>query len=123
MNAFASYIRHLLVTGILFLVEKWHLPIEGSADAANWIALSFIGTLTWVCTKYGKDLIPLLRGANLFLLSIALAGMSLGLSSCGWPVTVGVRSEQYGIGGSYSAEDGLNLNVDADKIIDRESGK
>lgn len=81
MNAFASYIRHLLVTGILLLVEKWHLPVEGAEDAAHWIALSFIGTITWLVAKYGKDIIPLLRGANLFLLSVALAGLTM-TASC-----------------------------------------
>lgn len=52
MNALASYLRHLIVTGILILVEKLKLPIEGADAAADAIALSVVGTLSWVIVKY-----------------------------------------------------------------------
>jgi hypothetical protein len=45
------------------------------------------------------------------------------LTSCGWPITVGIQSDTYGVGGSYSSKGGLKLAVDADKIIDSNSGK
>jgi hypothetical protein len=44
-------------------------------------------------------------------------------TSCGWPITVGIQSDAYGVGGTYSSKGGLKLIVDADKIIDRDSGK
>lgn len=135
MNVFTSYLRHLLVIGILFLVEKWKLPIDGSEDAANWIALSFVGTLTWIVSKYGSYIASRFKGgANLFLLSIALAGITLGLSSCTPQQrenvlrrsSIEISSEQYGIGGTYSSKGGLDARVDVDKLrerIDRNSGK
>ena len=56
MNALASYIRHLIVTGIIILAEKFKLPVDGIEDAANYIALAVIGTGTWLITKYGKEI-------------------------------------------------------------------
>ena len=56
MNALSSYIRHLLVTGIILLAEKFKLPVEGVEDAANYIALAVIGSVTWLITKYGKEI-------------------------------------------------------------------
>ena len=55
---------------------------------------------------------------------IALSAISLCLSSCAdFKVTGGIHSDKYGIGGTYSPEDGANVNVDLDKLIDRNSGK
>ena len=52
MNALASYLRHLIVTGILLAVEKLKLPVEGAESAANTIALFAVGTLSWLFVKY-----------------------------------------------------------------------
>jgi hypothetical protein len=32
MTAITSYLRHLIVTGILIVIERAKLPIEGSED-------------------------------------------------------------------------------------------
>jgi hypothetical protein len=52
MNALTSYLRHVIVTGLLFTVEKFKLPLEGAGDAADVIALALIGTLSWAFVKY-----------------------------------------------------------------------
>ena len=56
MNALASYLRHLIVTGILIAVEKLKLPIEGADQAADVIALVVVGTLSWAVVKYAPKL-------------------------------------------------------------------
>lgn len=56
MNAFQSYLRHLIVTGIVLLVEKTKLPIEGAAEAAEVISLLLVGTVTWYGAKYAPQL-------------------------------------------------------------------
>jgi hypothetical protein len=53
MTALASYLRHCLVVLILFLVERYKLPVEGAEDAAHAVALAVVGTLTWLLVKYG----------------------------------------------------------------------
>jgi len=45
------------------------------------------------------------------------------IASCGMPISVGIQSEDYGIGGTYSTKGGLQLGVNADAIINRTSGK
>jgi hypothetical protein len=46
------------------------------------------------------------------------------LPSCAdFKVTGGIHSDKYGVGGTYSPKGGLKFNVDADKLIDRNSGK
>ena len=52
MNALTSYLRHVIVTGLLFTVEKLHLPIEGAPAAADIIALALVGTISWAFVKY-----------------------------------------------------------------------
>jgi hypothetical protein len=56
MTAITSYLRHLIVTGILIVIERAKLPIEGSEDAAHAIALLVIGTLTWAIVKYAPEI-------------------------------------------------------------------
>ena len=57
-------------------------------------------------------------------ITIAISAATLCLSSCAdFKVTGGLHSDKYGIGGTYSPKGGLKFNVDADKIIDRNSGK
>ena len=51
-SAFASYLRHLIVTGITVLLAKWKLPLEGADAFADSIALFVIATLTWLFVKY-----------------------------------------------------------------------
>jgi len=46
MNALASYLRHIIVTGILIAVDKIGLPIEGASAAADIIALAVVGTVS-----------------------------------------------------------------------------
>lgn len=55
MSAITSYLRHLIVTGLLVLLEKLKLPLEGAQEFANAVALFLIGTLTWLFTKYGPS--------------------------------------------------------------------
>jgi hypothetical protein len=52
MNALASYLRHLIVTGLMVLVAKYRLPAEGAPEAAQALALLVAGTLTGVMVKY-----------------------------------------------------------------------
>ena len=79
MNALASYIRHLIVTGLVMAVEKIGLPTEGLAEGADVIALAVVGTLSWVVVKY---VAPYLKPSTLLL--IALCGiLTIALPSCG----------------------------------------
>jgi uncharacterized membrane protein (DUF373 family) len=52
MNAIASYLRHIVVTGLVMLADKLALPEEGLAEAADVIALTVVGTLSWLFVKY-----------------------------------------------------------------------
>lgn len=52
MTAITSYLRHLIVTGVLVTIERTNLPVDGSQDAANAISLLAVGTLTWALVKY-----------------------------------------------------------------------
>ena len=56
MNALASYLRHIIVAGILIAVEKLKLPIEGADQAADVIVLVVVGTLSWAVVKYAPKL-------------------------------------------------------------------
>eukprot|EP00112_Aurelia_sp_Birch-Aquarium-sp1_P003890 Seg14393.2 transcript_id=Seg14393.2/GoldUCD/mRNA.D3Y31 product="hypothetical protein" pseudo=true protein_id=Seg14393.2/GoldUCD/D3Y31 len=77
-NPLLSYIRHLIVTGVLIVVEKLKLPVEGAESAANIIALSLIGTLSWLVVKYGKIITDKLKNKlSLMLFLGALAMFSL----------------------------------------------
>jgi hypothetical protein len=85
MTAITSYLRHLIVTGLLIVIERAKLPIEGSEDAANAIALLVIGTLTWALVKYAPAVAKHLGITSLILLSSVLL-----LPSCadqGYPLT------------------------------------
>jgi hypothetical protein len=75
MNAFASYLRHLIVTAILLAVEKLQLPIEGADKAADAVALLVVGTLSWWFVKYiaPKLKVPKGSGLALFALAVSLA--------------------------------------------------
>jgi hypothetical protein len=68
MTAITSYLRHIIVTAFLLLVEKFRLPVEGSEDAAHAIALILIGTLTWAFVKYAPELARRLGIAALILI-------------------------------------------------------
>jgi hypothetical protein len=74
MNALASYLRHLIVTGLLIAIERYKLPIEGAEDAAHAIALFIIGTGTWLLVKYSK---PILEKLNLPMLPLLLLSSTL----------------------------------------------
>ena len=79
MNALLSYIRHLIVTGLVMAVEKLGLPTQGLAEGADVIALAVVGTLSWLVVKY---VAPYLKPSTLLL--IALCGiLTIALPSCG----------------------------------------
>ena len=52
MNPIASYLRHIIVTGILLVAEKYQMPVEGMEDAAHAIGLLVVGSLTWASVKF-----------------------------------------------------------------------
>lgn len=56
MTAITSYLRHLIVTGVLVVIERTNLPVEGSHDAANAISLLAVGSLTWAIVKYAPQI-------------------------------------------------------------------
>lgn len=79
MNALASYLRHIIVTGLVIAVEKLGLPTEGLAEGADVVALAVVGTLSWLAVKY---VAPYLKPSILPL--IALCGiLTIALPSCG----------------------------------------
>lgn len=82
MNALTSWLRHVIVTGILLAVEKLQLPIEGADAAADVIALFIVGTLSWWFVKYvGPKIKP--SRLPLILVTGVWVGLALmGLSSC-----------------------------------------
>jgi hypothetical protein len=73
INALTSYLRHLYVTGILIVIEKLKLPIDGAQDAANYIALAIIGTITWVFVKYIAPKIKISKRLGTALFALAEA--------------------------------------------------
>lgn len=89
MNALASYLRHLIVTGILILVEKLKLPIEGANAAADVIALAVVGTLSWWFVKYLAPKIKIPKGSGVALFALA-ASLALLTPSCGVSGTLNV---------------------------------
>lgn len=52
MNPITSYLRHIIVTGILLVAEKYQLPVEGMEDAAHALGLLVVGSLTWATVKF-----------------------------------------------------------------------
>jgi len=56
MTAITSYLRHLIVTGVLVAIERTNLPVDGSHDAANAISLLAVGSLTWAVVKYAPKI-------------------------------------------------------------------
>ena len=93
MNALASYFRHLIVTGILIVVEKLKLPVEGADDAANVIALAVVGTVSWWFVKFVG---PKLKAPMLLLccsLVLFTPSCSINWAGKGWP-TITVDPER-----------------------------
>ena len=84
MNALASYLRHLIVTGILLAIEKLKLPSEGAEDAANVIALAIIGTLSWAFVKYVAPILKIPKGSGVALFALAASLSLLSLPSCSY---------------------------------------
>jgi len=75
-----SYLRHLIVVGVLLLIEKTKLPLDGAEDAAHAIALIVIASITWAIVKYAPKLA---KGAGL---SAILAALIIpGITSCKLP--------------------------------------
>lgn len=72
MTAITSYLRHLIVTGILIVIERAKLPVEGSEDAAHAIALFAIGTITWAFVKYAPEIAKRLGVTALILIPALL---------------------------------------------------
>lgn len=78
----ASYLRHLIVTGIVYLAAKWQLPEAGLNEFAQGLALIVIGSGTWAVVKYAPP------GLKKFF-GLAMVGLmtGTGLTGCGYPVT------------------------------------
>jgi uncharacterized membrane protein len=55
-NPLLSYLRHYITGIVIIFVEKYKLPVEGAEDMANFVAVSLVGTLTWLAVKYGPKL-------------------------------------------------------------------
>lgn len=69
MNAITSYLRHVIVVGVLFLVAKYKLPLEGASEMADALALAGIGTVTWLVVKYAPEF-----AKHIGLLALLLVG-------------------------------------------------
>ena len=118
MNPLLSYLRHVIVIGVFYLVEKYKLPVEGVSEAINWIALTLVTSIAWVVAKYGKELkiklltkkgvLPLLLGSCFFLLPSCTADQR-----AAFPITIGITTPE--IEARYSAKGGLELVA----ILDR----
>jgi hypothetical protein len=102
MNALQSYLRHLIVTGLVLAVEKTKFPLEGAAEAADVIALAVLGSLTWLVAKYGPVL-----ARKTGLLPLVLLAAVLCLPSCGIPLKATLRLEEGAL--SYSSKGGLEM--------------
>jgi len=106
MTAISSYIRHLVVTAFLLIVERFELPVEGAEDAAHAIALLAIGTATWAIVKYAPEL-----AKRLGFLVIPVAAAILFLPSCadsGYPLVgqISYRDPETGAKGGLVFEPG-----------------
>jgi len=118
MNPLLSYLRHVIVIGVFYLVEKYKLPVEGASEAINWIALTLVTTIAWLVTKYGKELKAklLTKKGHLPLL---LASCFLLLPSCtaeqraAFPITIGFSTPE--VEARYSAKGGVEFIA----ILDR----
>lgn len=60
MNAFASVVRHLIVTVVVILLERLDFPTEELTDTAQAVAdVSIVvlgGLATWFLVKYAPDI-------------------------------------------------------------------
>lgn len=105
MNALTSYLRHLIVTGLVLLVEKQKLPLEGAEEAANVIALAVVGTAVWAAAKYTPE------WARRIGLLAAVCLVLPGLQSCAdYPLSLSAQTDEGNI--SYSSKGGLVITVD-----------
>lgn len=79
--AIASYLRHLVVTGIMILLAKLKFPIEGAKEFADAISLLIGTTLLWAIVKYVPSLakqIGLMCLAGMLCLALPSCQASLG---------------------------------------------
>jgi hypothetical protein len=112
MNPLLSYTRHCIVVAVFYIVEKYDLPIEGSTEAIEWIALTVVTSLAWAITKYSKPIIDKMKsGVGLLIVS---ALISLGFVSCSnapLPFSIGIKMQD-GLEAEYSAKGGIKFFVD-----------
>ncbi|MEO5915577.1 MAG: hypothetical protein ABIS50_15190 [Luteolibacter sp.] len=85
MNPVTSYLRHLIVAGILLFLAKYKLPLDGADAFADGVALFAIGSVTWLIVKYAPLSIQKLLGLAVIGLCagtlVSCQGLSLGLTS------------------------------------------
>jgi hypothetical protein len=105
MSPLASYLRHLIVTGLLLLVAKYKLPEAGAAQAADYLALAALGTITWLAVKYAPALAKHL-GLLALICCLALPSCSQ-LSST--PLWFRVTDPESGLSGGYSSKAGITI--------------
>ncbi len=55
-NPIASYLRHLIVVGIVLLLAKFKFPLDGADTFADAASLSLLGSSTWALVKYAPNL-------------------------------------------------------------------
>jgi hypothetical protein len=96
-TAITSYVRHIIVVGVLFLLEKYRFPMEGATEFADGLALAALGTVTWLVVKY----LPAIA-KHIGLLAVLI--MSL-VSCAELPITARISGPDGML--SYSAKRGL----------------
>jgi len=105
MNPLTSYLRHLIVTGLLLILAKAKLPEAGAAEAADYLALAAIGTITWAVVKYAPAF-----AKHLGLLSLIC---NLTLPSCSQlsttPIWFRITDPDTGLSGAYSSKSGIAI--------------
>jgi hypothetical protein len=113
MSAITSYIRHLIVVGILLLVSKFGLPLEGANEMANGLALFLIGTGTWAVVKYAPEFAKQL-GLLLFMM-VHIVSCSAGQREAvmGIPIKACVFTPEGRV--CYSSKGGLALEILSEK--------
>ncbi|MEI7955033.1 MAG: hypothetical protein WCJ66_07690 [Verrucomicrobiota bacterium] len=114
-NPIASYLRHLIVVGVVLLVEKFKFPMDGADAFADSAALSLLGSVTWLLVKYLPTFAKIIG-----LVSLVAAVLGLFFSSCSpaqiaaaeaIPIHATAKTSQGTIG--YDSATGVSISVDA----------
>ncbi|MEI8342528.1 MAG: hypothetical protein WCH43_13470 [Verrucomicrobiota bacterium] len=110
LNPIASYLRHLIVVGVVLLLAKLKFPMDGASAFADAFSLSLLGSVTWAIVKYAPNLAK----------GIGLMGLIACFQACtpaqiaaaqAVPIHATAKTNKGTMG--YDSATGVSLNIDA----------